>query len=1179
MIQDDADGPLVELNGFVEAFEAAFAEHDEVDLAEFLPHRDHPLYLAARRELLRVDLELHWLDGRRTGLRDYAQRFPDLLEDRDTVQEVAFEEYRLRLLAGEEVSPEEYEQAWGVNTTGWATSRIVPVGPAPAAPEAPAYQDRQSQATQSDRALVLNFALRSTQDGSWHSSRHGDVARAMLLQNVHQSDTEAAFLLAQAMTDLPGVGATFLNFQLIAELGHGSFSRVYLARQGDLANRLVALKITVDLLGEEQKLAQLQHTNVVPVYSIHQAGPFQAVCMPYFGSTTLGDVIRAVHDQASRPKSGKDLVHLVQRRKKELLARIEQRKDETGAKPSELARLRGEAGTAATLEMLAESSYVAAVFWIAERVIEGLIHAHEHGILHRDLKPANILLTDEGQPMLLDFNLSADTKVHAGLDVLYLGGTLPYMAPEHMQAMQGSGGTTDVRCDLYALGVVLFELLTGRLPFEARSGPLTETLPAMIADRLQAPPRLRGWNPAVSPAAESIVRHCLQPEPGQRYQSAQELQEDLKRQRQDRPLQYAPEPSLRERAQKWVRRHPRLASPMSAVLMALLVVIFALVPSTWQKWQEWQSARALDLAKVESALARAESADAETEKANEYSRRAREEALRMVAQLNRDKVRAFYRAASSRPIMEIVNAIQILPEARPYEEKNLALAVDECRKSLSPYRVLEDPRWQLQPMVTGLPPADRDMLLAKVAELLYALARAEQVPVARLVSQSRQHATVSAAQLLPGCGREIWGAWAAVIQTRLQTVLALNEQAHACVNGDLPRYLVLQRAELAQLQGDFSGAQRLQEFAETIPLATDTDECYWIASMLVAQDKFPMARPLLQEATRQSPSLAGAWLLLALCHHNQGDIGLAETCYNTYLNLQPDGIWGYYHRGLLFLAKRDWSLAESDFDQVLEKHRDLALAYSQRAAARKGMKKYSEAIRDLGEAIRLAPELDQLYYVRAQIHALAGNAERAKLDRLHVLDHEPTHPIGWTYRGLVRAANDPRGALVDFDKALALNPYCPLTLYNKACLLADVLGRQKNADDLRHRDEAILVLDRLLQQNDRFVEARFKRAFLLAELGNRARAVADAELMIRHEPTPRVHYQAATIYAMTSSPQYREDAKRAIELLSYALRNGYGVDLYQSDPLLRPLANYDKFRRLAQGLEILGAGNPPRMRP
>src|SRR5262249_42005114 len=139
--------------------------------------------------------------------------------------------------------------------------------------------------------------------------------------------------------------------------------------------------------------------------------------------------------------------------------------------------------------------YVQAVRWPAAPVADGRAHAHERGILHRALKPANILVGDDGEPLLLDFNLAADTKLRGHASAALVGGTLPYMAPEHLEAFRTGGRGLDARSDLYSLGVILCELLTGRHPFPIQSGPVREVLSRMIADRHGPPPPLRPWHP------------------------------------------------------------------------------------------------------------------------------------------------------------------------------------------------------------------------------------------------------------------------------------------------------------------------------------------------------------------------------------------------------------------------------------------------------------------------------------------------------------------------------------------------------------------------------------------------------------------------------------------------------------------------------------------------------------
>src|SRR5262249_28493668 len=121
------------------------------------------------------------------------------------------------------------------------------------------------------------------------------------------SSTDALWCRGDSDGGFPATGTEFLGFRLVEELGRGAFGRVYLARQGDLAGRPVALKIAYDVAGESRTLAQLQHTNIVPIYSLHRSGPFQAVCMPYFGRTTLARVVEQLSGRASLPSSGREL--------------------------------------------------------------------------------------------------------------------------------------------------------------------------------------------------------------------------------------------------------------------------------------------------------------------------------------------------------------------------------------------------------------------------------------------------------------------------------------------------------------------------------------------------------------------------------------------------------------------------------------------------------------------------------------------------------------------------------------------------------------------------------------------------------------------------------------------------------------------------------------------------------
>ena len=147
------------------------------------------------------------------------------------------------------------------------------------------------------------------------------------------------------------------------------------------------------------------------------------------------------------------------------------------------------------------------------------------------------------------------------------------MGPEHIEAYRTGEGRLDERSDLFSLGVILFELLTGRHPFPIHKRATPESISTMVADRRRPSPSLRPYNPAVSPAVEAIVQKCLAPEPDARYQTADELREDIDRHLAHLPLRHANNPSQRERIAKWIKRHPRLASSTTVAAVAALLLI------------------------------------------------------------------------------------------------------------------------------------------------------------------------------------------------------------------------------------------------------------------------------------------------------------------------------------------------------------------------------------------------------------------------------------------------------------------------------------------------------------------------------------------------------------------------------------------------------------------------------
>jgi WD40 repeat protein len=508
------------LDDLVFAFEEAWQRGQRPTIDDYLP-REGALRWTALVELVHIDLEYRLKAGEPARVEDYLARYPELAADPEVVCGLAAAEFRLRLAAGETVSVREYGERFP-RREGLLERLGKERGPDTAVPEPGAMP-----APRTSRARVRRFRCPHCHNPiQLVDDRQDEVLCPGCGSSFRVRDTRQTNTIS-AMRPLG-------KFQLLERVGLGAFGAVWRARDTEL-DKVVALKIPhTGLLTlrdelerfhrEARAAAQLRHPGIVTVHAILTLDGLPVIVSDFITGVPLGDLL--------------EVRRLTAREAAALLA----------------------------------------------QVADAVDYAHSLKVIHRDLKPANIMIertaasadgdnaspppvTDPlaqiGKPVVTDFGLALreGAEVTMTMDGVPIG-TLAYMSP---QQASGQGHHVDRRSDVYSLGVILYELLTGELPFRG-SRPMVQY--QLLHEEPRSP---RKVNDKIPRDLETICLKAMAKQPSNRYESARAMADDLRNWLQGLPIKARPIGKL-ERGWRWCRRNPAAAGMLVASWVAVLAL-------------------------------------------------------------------------------------------------------------------------------------------------------------------------------------------------------------------------------------------------------------------------------------------------------------------------------------------------------------------------------------------------------------------------------------------------------------------------------------------------------------------------------------------------------------------------------------------------------------------------------
>jgi len=963
-----------------------------------------------------------------------------------------------------------------------------------------------------------------------------------------------------------GPGTVIGPYKLLEQIGEGGFGVVFMAEQTKPVRRKVALKVlkpgmdTRQVIArfeaERQALALMDHTNIAKVLDAGQPSSGR----PYFVMDLVikGLPITEFSDQANLP--------------------IRER-----------------------LELFVS-------------VCQAVQHAHQKGIIHRDIKPSNVLVTrHDGTPVpkIIDFGIAkvlgqqlTDKTLHTGLAQLI--GTPLYMAPE--QAALGSADV-DTRSDIYSLGVLLYELLTGTTPFDKERLSKADFNEIRRIIREEEPPRPSMRISTLGEAATTIstqrksdpkqlsrllhgeldwiVMKCLEKDRNRRYETASALAADVQHYLHDEPVQACP-PSAWYKFRKFARRKKTALVIGTCVFLAFAglaggVGWVARDRAATEEAGARQAQEALTAARTffgENRLDRARQKLAEAQALLAAHHVAPGSLAGEIEALEAELARfeQFFAWIDQAHQAEIPSPDEValagqgtggtaaVPSRKPGQEREPAKAVPFLRKALALYEALGQKDWSTA-LEQGALGRDQVEQIRRTAyeELVWladdVLARREDH-----VSGERLSAPAAARQALAYLDQAeaAYQPTTAFISLRARCRGALGDKEAADADAQLARatpptlaldHVLLGQAALDAKEKDVA----VREFEEALRLEPTH---YWSLIKLgqsfndlgEGPADFAAAVAVYTGCIMKRPDYAPAYLYRAKAHRHLKQYEKSLQDHSKAIELDPKDARSWTGRGAIYcddLAHYDKALA--DFNKAIELDPKYAVAWHNRGVAYKRLRQYDKALIDGSKAIDLDPRMALAWASRGLAYSMLHQYDEALADYSKAIDLDPKDAVAWYNRGT--AYNDLHQyekALADFKKAIELDPRMVKAWINRGIAY----------NDLHQYEKALADLNKAIDLDPRRAAAWTNRGIAYNDLCQYEKAIADYSKAIELDPkhVPAWHNRGNSYKGLHRYDKALADLNMAIELdpglaVAWNTRGNAYHGLHQYD---KALADYSK---------------------